>query len=637
MRIGRSISGRLAAIMIALLGLAGAVAIAAPEVNPVAKANPTFDRDKAPGRALFATHCAGCHEGVGMEKAPNRQFLEMMDPHAIVTALTSGVMQGQGKSLTPVERQQVSEFLTGDELANYKPAASPLRCTGAALAFDRTRPPAQAGWGYDSARFIPTAAAGLGHDQVTRLKLRWAFAFPAAMRARSQPLIAMKSVFVGSQDGTVYALDLASGCVRWTSKISAEIRTGIVMEPWKASTTPAHPPRIFFGDLLGRVYAMDALSGKLLWRIRPDGHPNATMTGTPLLRGDTLYVPVSSLENTAAVDPKYPCCSFRGSVVALNAATGAVKWRHFTIPEPATEQGTNGAGTPNFAASGASVWTSPTYDPVRKLIYHGSGQNYSSPADGNSDAVFAVDAATGVRRWVRQLSAHDAWTPACAMGLSVGCPAEHGPDHDVAASPLLVELGNGHQIIVAGQKSGTVAGIDPDDGHIVWQRKMGRGGLFGGVHFGMAVEGNRVFVPIADIPIGGDGKAPPGDGHPGLYAIDAATGETIWSAPSTADDCHGRQYCAPGISSAVTAMPGVVFAGHLDGWLHAYDSKTGAPLWQVDTTLPAKAPNGAIAQGGAMSGPGVAIGDGHVVVNSGYGYAMHMPGNALLVYTIDGR
>lgn len=625
-------------LMVVLIWVASG-AIAAPSgVNPVAQGENSVDpaRMRA-GETLFSGHCAACHEGAGMEKAPNRQFLEMMDPHAIVAALTTGVMRDQGSALKPVEREQIAEFLARTNLATHRAASAPVQCKGAAASFDQTRPPAQAGWGYDTSRLVPAAAAGLTRDDVSRLRLKWAFAFPGALRARSQPLVAMGGVFVGSQDGTVYAFDLATGCARWTSKVSAEIRTGIVMESWLPGTKPDRSPRLFFGDLLGRTYALDAMTGKLLWQIRPDDHPNATLTGTPLLRGNTLYVPVSSLENVTAVNPQYPCCSFRGSVVAVDTATGEVKWKHYTIPEPATERSHNAVGTPIFAASGASVWNNPTYDPKRNLMYFGSGQNYSSPADGNSDAVFAVDASTGKRVWTRQLLARDAWTPACAMGLPIGCPEERGPDLDVAASPLLVDLGNGRQIIVAGQKSGMVHGIDPDDGHIVWQRRMGRGGLFGGVHFGMASEGSRVFIPIADVPVGGDGKVPPGDPHPGLYGVDAATGETVWSAPVTEDSCRDRQFCAPGISSAITAMPGVVFAGHLDGWLHAYDSGNGKLLWKADTTEPAPTLNGDTAKGGAMSGPGPAIADGHVIVNSGYGYAMHMPGNALLVYAAEGK
>ncbi len=624
-----------AALLLSLsAGATASQANESPSGELVARGANSIDRATAPGKLLFATHCAGCHEGTGLEKAPNRQFLEMMDPRAIIAALTSGVMRNQAAALDTVGKRQVAEFLTGTRLAGFRPAPAPLRCAAKDAAFDRFRPPAQAGWGYDPRRFVPADVAGLDRNSVAGLKLKWAFAFPNALRARSQPLIAMNSVFVGSQDGTIYAFDLTSGCARWTSKVSGEVRTGIVMEPWEAGKTPTSPPRLFFGDILGRVYAMDALSGNLLWQMRPDSHPAATITGTPLLHGDTLFVPVSSMETTSAADPDYPCCSFRGSVVALDTATGAVKWRHYTIPEPATEHGMNSAGAAILAPSGAPVWNSPTYDPKRKLIYFGSGENYSSPSDGGSDAVFALDAVTGEQRWVRQVLGHDAWNTACAMGLD-HCPAENGPDFDISASPLLIDLEGDRQIIVAGQKSGTVFGIDPEDGHIVWQRKMGRGGLFGGVHFGMAAEGARVFVPIGDVPLGHDGKVPAGPAFPGIYALDAATGDLLWSAPSPEGTCLGHKFCDPGISSAVTAIPGVVFAGHLDGWLYAHDSASGAVLWKVDTTIAVTTRNGAVAQGGAMSGPGVAVANGKVVVNSGYGFGMHMPGNALLVYSID--
>jgi polyvinyl alcohol dehydrogenase (cytochrome) len=629
-----------AALVGILILLGGAWPVWAEDATPPATAaskGPKSlepDDTNAPGRQLFETHCLMCHNG-SVERAPHRLFLRMMAPDAILNALENGIMKGPGASLTHTQRRQVAEYLTGKSLAHYRPDPGAVLCKGAALTFDTTKPPAQVGWGYDPRRFIPADVAGLAAADVTRLKLKWSYAFPNALRARSQPVVAMNTIFVGSQDGTVYAFDIDTGCARWTSKVSAEVRTAIVVEPWPAGTKPAHPPRLFFGDLLGRVHAADALTGKLLWTTRPDVHPNATITGTPLLHGDTLYVPVSSLENALPADPTYACCTFRGSVVALDSATGQIKWQHYTIPEPAKEQFKSAAGIPTLAPSGGGVWSSPAFDETRGVIYHGSGQNYTPPAEGNSDAVFAVDAKTGKRRWVRQLESGDFWNAACVLG-GPACPAPFGPDHDVASSPLLIDLGGGRQILVVAAKSGMVHGLDPDDGHIVWRRRLGRGSIFGGVHFGMAAEGTRVYVPIFDSAAGPDGKPITTKGFPGLYALDAAHGDLIWSAPSP-DRCDGRPLCEPGITAVVTAIPGVVFAGQQDGWLRAYDSASGKVIWEDDTTIPVKAVNGAMARGGSMSGPGVAVASGHVIVNSGYAFIRHAPGNALRVYTVDGK
>jgi len=606
-------------------------------VESFVKSDATFDADRHPGKAVYAENCAMCHEG-GVPKAPHREMMQSMAPDAVLTALNDGVMQQQAASLSQMERRQVAEFITHSNLATWKPAPPPPTCTGDAARFDLTKAPARVGWGYDTKRFIPTSVAGLTADNVPDLKLKWAFAFPAAMRARSQPVVAMGAVFVGSQDGTIYAFDLNTGCARWTSRVSAEVRTAIVVEPWEDGQKPARNPRLFFGDLMGRVYAMDALTGEVLWRQHPDDHANATITGAPLIHGNTLFVPVSSLEVVSTADPNYACCTFRGSVVALDTATGNEKWRHYTIPQPAHDQGKTSVGTQILGPSGAPVWTSPTLDLKRGVIYHGSGENYSSPADGNSDTIFAVDMKSGQRRWQRQLLAGDAWNSACTLaGGHPNCPEEKGPDYDLSASVLIVDLKDGRQILVATPKSGVMTAVDPDNkGKILWQIQVGRGSIQGGVHFGMAAEGSRVYVPITDMNEDAMGKKIDEPGRAGMHAVDANTGKILWSTLHP-DNCQGKQYCDPGISAAATAIPGVVFAGAMDGMLRAYDGASGKVIWETDTTLPVKTSNGMVAKGGSMSGPGPAIADGHLITNSGYGFSYHMPGNALLVYAVDGK
>ena len=587
------------------------------------------------GDALYADNCAACHEG-GIPRAPHRDWLAKMAPDAVLDAMNRGTMQEEAAQLSAQQREAVAEYLTGVELAGYQPPPGPPACTGKALQFDLTQPPALAGWGYDTTRFVAPEAAGLSKRQISRLKLKWAYAFPGAIRARSLPVVAMGAVFVGSQNGTVHAFDLASGCARWHTRVSAEVRTAIVVEPWAAAQEPAAPPRVFFGDLMGRVYALNALTGEVLWQRRADDHPNATITGTPAFHDGTLFVPVSSLEVITAADAAYPCCTFRGSVVALDAGDGHLRWRHYTIEQPALELGRTSVGTQRFGPSGAAVWNSPAVDEDRGLIYFGSSENYSSPADGNSDAVFAVDLVTGDRRWHRQLLAGDAWNGGCYFGAAThpNCPLELGPDMDVSASPVLIEAG-GRQLLIAAQKSGMVFGLDPDNGRVAWSRQVGRGGVQGGIHFGVAAAGTRIYVPIVDIPQDSQGRAIDEPGVPGLHAVDAATGSVLWSSLDE-DNCGGRKFCDPGISAAVTAIEGAVFAGHLDGMLRAYDSETGAVLWARDTSRPVPAVNGT-ATGGSIGGPGPAVSRGHVIVNSGYDFGDHMTGNALLVYSVDGK
>ena len=581
-----------------------------------------IDPDKHPGKALFAEHCAGCHEG-GVPKAPNTVWLEMMSPDAILGAMNGGVMARMAEGLSPQQRVHIAEYLARISLADYKPPPPPPACPSAALAGGA--PPAAVGWGHDNRRFVPASVAGLNAAQVPQLKIKWAFAYPAAVRARSQPSIGWGTIFVGGHDGTLYAFDLATGCTRWTSRMSAEVRTAIVAE--------AATKRLYFGDILGRAYAVDATTGAKLWSVKVDPHPNATITGTPTLGGGLLYVPVSSLEVTAAADPKYACCTFRGSVIALDPTTGARRWQAYTVPEPPKSQGKTAVGTAILGPSGAPVWNSPTYDAKRGRVYFGSGENYSSPADGNSDAVFAVDARTGRRLWVTSLTKGDAWNVGCMVGND-NCPKENGPDLDVAASPLLID-GGGKSYLVAGQKSGVAHGLDLASGRILWRTRLGHGGTQGGVHFGMAAEGRAVFVPINDMADTHDGrKYDAAIAGPGLHAIDAATGKILWRAIAK-DDCRGQPNCNPGISSAVTAIPGVVFSGHLDGQFRAYDARSGKILWAYDTRKSVKTISGVDGKGGGMSGPGAAVAGGYVVVNSGYGLYYHMPGNLLLVFAAN--
>jgi len=641
-RVGLWPLGRLARLLVVLgLGVLWPLAGRAEmtEFAPLNSGDSGFNRDASPGKGLYEENCAMCHEGA-VERAPHRQFIEFMPPDSILRALNDGLMKQQAAALTPEQRQHVAEYLTGRRLADYKAPPGPPMCEGAARDFDLTRPPAQVGWGYEASRFTPASVARLKAKDLPRLRVKWAYAFPGALRARSQPVVAMGAIFVGSHDGTVYAFDQKTGCARWTTRVSAEVRTAIVVEPWAKGRKPPRNPRLFFGDILGRAYAADALTGKILWQTRADPHPAATITGSPLLHRDRIVFPISSLEVATLADPNRECCVFRGSIVALDIDTGAERWRHFAIEKPATEQGRTAVGTRIFGPNGAPVWTAPSYDARHNLIYHGSGENYTMPADENSDAVFAVDADTGKRVWRFQTSQGDAWNVACFFAGHPSCPQPMGPDHDLSAAPVVVDLGGGKRVLVGAAKSGEAFGLDPDqNGKLLWRTRVGRGGNQGGVHFSITAIGRTVYVPINDMMLASDGTTEKDPGHPGLFALDAAMGAFVWKAPAP-NLCKPEETgCHAGISAAITAMPGVVFAGHLDGRLRAYDAKTGAVLWETDTRTPVAAVNGQgmEAKGGSMSGPGPVLVDGMLITNSGYGYAWHVPGNALLVYTVDGK
>lgn len=586
------------------------------------------------GARVFAGHCAGCHEGQ-QPGAPAKMFLQMMSPPAIVGALTHGMMTEEGSSLTAAEKRQVAAYLTGGTgETSHAAAHPPLLCRGAAQRFDLRQRPVPFGWGHDNSRFTPGAIAGLAASEVPHLRLAWAFAFPGAIRARSQPAIAYGAVYVGSQDGTVYALSLQSGCIRWRYHAAAEVRTGIVL-----ATPEDHVagPRLYFSDIIGHVYSLDALTGRLIWQVKVTRHPDATLTGTPTLHDGTLYVPVSSLEEvTAAAKPHQACCTFRGSVAALDAGSGALRWRTYMIERKPKPVGVNSVGAPIMAPSGAPVWNSPTVDARRGLLYVATGDNYTGPADRASDAVVAMRLDDGKIVWRRQMFKNDAWNAACMGKPGPNCPAVNGPDADFGASAILAALPGGREVLLAGGKSGVVAGLDPSRGTVLWRRRLGRGGVQGGVEFGMAAAAGRVFVPIDDMKDGHDGRKYSEPPHPGLYAVDAATGRLLWSDPAP-NTCGARPFCDPGIAAAVTAIPGVVFAGHLDGELNAYDAHTGRVLWQFDALRRFRTVSGAMAQGGSFDGPGPVVRAGYLVVDSGYGLYFHMPGNVLLAFSVGGR
>jgi polyvinyl alcohol dehydrogenase (cytochrome) len=589
------------------------------------------NRETLPGARLYRERCVTCHEGQ-VPKAPHKTFVSLMPTDAIYHALADGIMQPQSAGLSLAQKQQVAEYLTGEPLDLARQIPMPPQCAVEAHATG----PRLMGWGFGprNEHYIPPAVAGLGAADVPRLKLKWALAYPGgAFRARSRPTFDQGVLYVGSQDGTVYALDAKTGCRHWTFRASAEVRTPVLVDV----VGPTARRVALFGDLNGRAYAVDATNGTLLWKLKADDHPTATITGAPVLHDGVLYVPVSSLEEASA-DPSYQCCTFRGSVVAVAADSGKVLWKSYTILKPARQRGVTTAGIKRFAPAGSPIWNSPTLDVKRGLMYVGTGNAYSAPADISSDAVVAFDLQTGKRRWVHQVVANDAWNVGCMIG-NANCPTPEGPDLDIGAGTMLLAGGGakGGDLVAVGMKDGTVVAIDPDHPQgTVWKRKLGRGSIQGGVQFGMAYDGRRLYVPISDMANSRDGKHYSGDIQPGLNALVPGTGEILWRN-ITDDACHGRDLCDRGILASIAAIDDVIFGGHMDGRLRAYAAATGQVLWETDTTTEIVGVNGVKGHGGSMGGGGPVVYDGMVYVNSGYGLYFHLPGNVLLAYSVDGR
>lgn len=571
---------------------------------------------------LYADNCASCHnvEGSG---APTRAAIKQMPVARIRDALTTGVMKQQGAALDRFDLVVLSEYL-----GRETPVVTDIgpRCE------DELSPsgkPSWASWGGSKAntRFQSSDKAGLGVADIENLELAWAFGFPGAQRARSQPAVIDGALFTGSQSGHVYALDTETGCVFWAYEAGKEVRNA----PLVGIDSDGTPATLYFGDFGATVHAVDIATGKKRWSRSIKDHPDGTITGSIVQHGDTLFVPMSSTEVLSAYSDEYECCTFRGGVMALDAKTGKSRWRWYSTGEP-QQTGTNAAGAKRFGPSGAPVWSTPTIDAKRGFLYVGTGENYSTPAGRYSDAIVALDMKSGKVRWARQTIAGDAWNAACSeRGDSrANCPEVRGPDFDFGAAPILVTLENGKDMLLAGQKSGEVFGLDPDDkGRIVWHRRTGMGGFNGGIHWGMASDGRSLWVGIADTP--GSSYAV-GPSRPGIHAFSAATGQPLWSRMEPMN-CNEVAYkCVTAISAPLTAMPGVIFAGAHNGHLLAYSAKDGSPIWKTDTNRAFETVNGIEAKGGTIDGAGVVVANGMIFVNSGYDKFGEIPGNILLAY-----
>jgi polyvinyl alcohol dehydrogenase (cytochrome) len=507
------------------------------------------------------------------------------------------------------------------------------------------------GWGAGPAqhRFQPTEMAGLSSATVPRLKLKWAFGFPGANQAFAQPAVAGGRLFVGSASGTVYSLSADTGCQYWAFTTAAPVRTAVSLGPLRSDRGRW---LAYFGDRSANVYAVDAETGALEWKRRVGEHVGATITGAPTLVNGVLYVATTSGEEVMGASGKYGCCTFRGSVTALDADTGAVRWIGYTIPDEPKPVRKNKLGLQLFGPSGAGVWSSPTLDLQRGAVYVTTANNYSEPSTTTSDAFIAFDLETGKLLWSRQMTAADAVTIDCLLPpeLRTNCPDNPGPDFDFGSSAILVQRPSGVRSLIAGQKSGIVHAIDPDrGGAIVWQTRVGKGSSTGSVLWGSAYDGRHVYVAVSDVapepaPPGTPGAQPSVFGVPlrlnseaggGLFALNPENGAVVWHTPHPG--CGGRPGCSPAQSAAVTAIPGVVFSGGLDGHLRAYASDTGSIVWDVDTARSYETVNGVPAQGGSMDGPGPVVVGGMLFVNSGYAYLGSMPGNVMLAFSVDGR
>ena len=585
-----------------------------------------FGADPVSGQAVYQKRCAGCHDQGG-QRIPPRAALEKMPASHVLRALDFGVMMTIAYPMPRDERIAVASFIgKGPEPV----LSAEAFCKDRRVALSNTSKFTWNGWSPkpDNARFQPGEVAGLNIDQVKRLKLKWAYAFDGDITAFAQPTVIDGHVFVGSAGGVIQALRAESGCIEWTYQAGGPVRSAIVAAPLGKNHA------LLFADLTGWYYALEAETGHQLWKKRPEEHEATRLTGASLVHDGVVYVPAASWEETRSLNPDYQCCTFRGSITALRVRDGETVWKTYMIPDTPKQSGKNSAGTPQFAPSGAGVWATPTLDLKRRLLYVATGDSYSAPASQTSDSIVALDLATGRMVWSKQTLPGDAWNSACQV-KGINCPEDSGPDYDFGSSAILTKTADGRDLILVGQKSGVVFALDPDrKGEIVWQQRVGKGGTNGGVQWGMATDGQNVYAAASDaLSIAGPAaRTMDSKQGGGFTALRVADGHKIWYVAPAPCAPTAPQGCSPAQSAAVTAIPGVVFSGSLDGHLRAFASEDGKILWDFNTVRGYQAVNGLKAKGGSIDGPGAVVVKGMLFVNSGYARFGGMPGNVLLAF-----
>ena len=623
----------------------------------------------ATGEAVFNARCKACHEPA-IERAPDRATLATMPSGVIVEALTTGVMKSMATGLSEAERQAVAAYLTAATAAPA-PAAQggrgrpqpPLVGVDVKCQVNPPIKPSGSDWtsvGLETSHRYQ-AHPGLTAVDVPKLKVKWAF----TMTGGSMPTVIGDWLFITNRSGKFYALDAASGCVRWVVEGAVSRTTPMIV---KSAIAPSGWAT-FIGERNRTVRALDAQTGKDIWRSAVlDSNAVAGITGSPLVARDRIFVPLTSGEEGAAIPPTYPCCSFQGALVALDLATGKTLWKTVVLPEPLRPTHRNAVGTMLQGPAGGAIWSAPTYDVQRGLVYVATGDSYTDVDTKGADAIVAIEAATGRIRWSNQVTERDNFIVGCTDAVKpANCPSPDGPDYDFGASPILFALAPGtggkagKDILLAGQKSGVAYGMDPDTGRTLWTTKVGGGSALGGIEWGMAADGKRLYVANADTinlideylrPLG---KSPMAEKQPaatpGLYALDPASGKVLWRTPAPVAACHyagdrSRDRtggaCIRAQSQAPSVMPGAVFSGTLDGWFRAYDPASGKVIWADSTTARTyDTVNRVKGQpGGSLDGLGAAIAGGRVFVMSGFNGAANTGGNGnnvLLSYSVDGK
>lgn len=630
-----------------------------------------------PGKSVYDQWCASCHNNGGQSGAPSLEAIRQLNRATVKYALELGYMKIQAKDVPADDLAQLIDWMPASEGTNdawIDAARCPIKSREVRLD-GAPRTSTTFGVTNDANRAQTAEQAGLTRDQMKDLDVAWVVAFPQTPTMRSQPVVIGDTLFIAATDsGRLYALDTNTGCVKWHYVSEMTLRSSLTF----AEATGTSPAAIIMGDAAGFVHAVNARTGGKLWLSNARLNEYNRITGAPVVHDGKVITPVSAIEVNYAGADDYECCKGQGAVIAFDLATGRKLWTGTTMEE-AKPTRLGRTGTQQWGPSGAIIWSTPVIDPKRNVAYAGTGENVSWPATDTSDAIIAYDLDTGDKRWVFQATKADIWNYACGRrGANCDWPGEyHSPDHDFGATSMLVKRSDGSELVIAGQKSGVVWALNPDNGQLVWSNKVGRGSANGGVHWGMAFDGTRIFVPNND----SNRPAAPDENPawgPGIHALNAMTGEIEWSYKTNQRDCGAEMpvaqaytpatewriqpvsapvlptprvaapapaattpssppqrpvVCRLGMSPAPLVVDGAVVTGTTQGMLRIFDGKTGEVLFEYMTNREfPDTVNGVRGHGGGLDSAPYIAGDGTLFVQSGYARFGEPPGNVLIAF-----
>jgi polyvinyl alcohol dehydrogenase (cytochrome) len=641
------------------LVLAGVTGLAAVQVAIAQDAAPSATA----GAAVFDARCKGCHDPA-IGRAPAKSDLAQRPQADIVQALTSGIMVPMAQGLSPADIKAVAAYLSP-----AAPAAAPQARTGGvempqvaintgAVGVDpmcASNPPIKAAPGDWSNMGVDDASSrfqrhpGLTGGDIKRLKVKWSF----SMVGGGQPAVVGDWLYATNRNGKFYALSAKTGCVHWVVSDLVARTTPIVIHSKISPSGWA----VIVGESDRIIRTFDAQTGKEIWRSpQLEAHPSSVLTGSPVVAGDRVLVPISSIEEATSMSKAYACCTFRGSIASLDLATGKLQWKTSMIDEPRQVIRQKEGGQEVSGPAGAAIWGAPSLNLKKGLVYVVTGDSYTDIDTTGDDSIEALEIKTGKVRWHTQVTQHDNFVMGCGPASKTGnCPTPLGPDYDFGASPVLVTLHDGKQMLIAGQKSGLAYGLNPDTGKVMWKTAVGVGSALGGIEWGIGSDNHYAYIPVSDLGAmfaemrparPGQPAAPPA--KPGVSALDPMTGTIVWYAPAPKAPCvyasdKGKpSHCARAQSPAPAIIPGYVFEGGLDGWFRAYDAKTGKIVWEYSTTAQTyDTLNGIKGQpGGGIDGMGPTIAHGMVYLTSGNNGAVHIGSNGvnvLLAFSVDGK